>query len=207
MHDLQVLRYLQAFADHHHLQDLVLFNTHVLTAVPVVSSAATPISLLATFANGSALSNKAHPLTASVAAAAADYGPAKTVPWPRWKVTWQHTQTDRVAQDRPAAVTGSTGPTTAVPAANACANNQPQPTSSVQSEVFDALLVCNGHYTEPRLPDIPGAEQFPGLLMHSHNYRRPDGFKGQHVAVIGGSFSGGVFHSTGAFRHPQIKVT
>jgi hypothetical protein len=196
MHDLQVLRYLQAFADHHHLQDFVLFNTRVLTAIPVDSSAATPIPLLAASANGSTLSNEVRPQAAAVAAAALDQSPAllaAAVPWPRWNVTWQQTQTDRAAGAAPA--TGSTSPTRAVPAADACADNIPQPKSDVQTEVFDALLVCNGHYTEPRLPDIPGAEQFPGLLMHSHNYRRPDGFRGQHVAVIGASFSGGPYCS------------
>ncbi|WIA31500.1 hypothetical protein OEZ86_002393 [Tetradesmus obliquus] len=37
---------------------------------------------------------------------------------------------------------------------------------------------------------LPGAEGWPGLLMHSHNYRSAERFKGQHVAVLGASFSG-----------------
>lgn len=60
------------------------------------------------------------------------------------------------------------------------------------TELFDAVLVCNGHYSEPKLPQLPGAEGWPGLLMHSHNYRSAERFKGQHVAVLGASFSGGV---------------
>jgi hypothetical protein len=37
---MQVLRYLQAFAEHHHLQQLIRFSTHVLQAVPVRATAA-----------------------------------------------------------------------------------------------------------------------------------------------------------------------
>jgi hypothetical protein len=37
---MQVLRYLQAFADHYHLQELIRFSTHVLQAVPAGATAA-----------------------------------------------------------------------------------------------------------------------------------------------------------------------
>ncbi|KAI8476836.1 MAG: FAD/NAD(P)-binding domain-containing protein [Monoraphidium minutum] len=67
-------------------------------------------------------------------------------------------------------------------------------------EQFDALVVCNGHYSATNLPDVEGAAAFPGLQMHSHNYRRgwaggrdrwrPDQFAGQVVAVVGASNSG-----------------
>lgn len=59
-----------------------------------------------------------------------------------------------------------------------------------QRHVFDAVVVCNGHYSEPNLPQVEGAATFPGLQMHSHNYRQPDGFKGQTVMVVGASNSG-----------------
>jgi thioredoxin reductase len=55
---------------------------------------------------------------------------------------------------------------------------------------FDAVAVCNGHYSEPRVPDLPGSENFPGLLMHSHNYRHPEPFRGQTIALLGASASG-----------------
>ncbi|WP_309387358.1 NAD(P)-binding domain-containing protein [Cerasicoccus frondis] len=57
-------------------------------------------------------------------------------------------------------------------------------------ERFDAVMVCNGHYREPRVPKLPGMERFGGLLMHSHNYRRPENFAGQSVAVFGAKASG-----------------
>ncbi|KAK9076427.1 hypothetical protein SSX86_004761 [Deinandra increscens subsp. villosa] len=60
-------------------------------------------------------------------------------------------------------------------------------TSGVSSvEMFDAVVVCNGHNTQPRLPtDIPGIETWSKKQMHSHNYREPGSFRDQIVVVIG----------------------
>jgi cation diffusion facilitator CzcD-associated flavoprotein CzcO len=33
-------------------------------------------------------------------------------------------------------------------------------------QVFDAVVVCNGHFSEPNLPDIPGSDSWPGLQLH-----------------------------------------
>ncbi|EFJ25343.1 hypothetical protein SELMODRAFT_413958 [Selaginella moellendorffii] len=57
-------------------------------------------------------------------------------------------------------------------------------------EVFDAVVVCNGHYFQPRVAQIPGIEKWPGKQYHSHTYRTPDLFKDQVVAVIGNGPSG-----------------
>ncbi|KAK2993843.1 hypothetical protein RJ640_012804 [Escallonia rubra] len=57
-------------------------------------------------------------------------------------------------------------------------------------EVYDAVVVCNGHYTEPRIADIPGIDVWPGKQLHSHNYRVPEPFKDQVVVLIGSSASG-----------------
>jgi thioredoxin reductase len=58
------------------------------------------------------------------------------------------------------------------------------------SQDYDAIVVCNGHYSEPRIPDISGMDSFPGLQMHSHNYRDPERFRDLNVLVIGASNSG-----------------
>ncbi|KAI3449100.1 hypothetical protein Pfo_005765 [Paulownia fortunei] len=52
-------------------------------------------------------------------------------------------------------------------------------------EVFDAVVVCIGHYTQPRVANFPGIEKWPGNQMHSHNYRVPEPFLDQIVVVIG----------------------
>ncbi|MYD99577.1 MAG: NAD(P)-binding protein [Gammaproteobacteria bacterium] len=61
----------------------------------------------------------------------------------------------------------------------------------VDGEAFDAIAVCNGHFSEPYVPELPGLEDFPGVALHSHNYRRPDAFAGSRIVVLGTSVSGG----------------
>ena len=53
--------------------------------------------------------------------------------------------------------------------------------------IFDALVVCNGHHWNPRMPQYPG--HFEGKLMHSHAVKRFSDFKDQKVLVIGGGNS------------------
>ena len=33
---------------------------------------------------------------------------------------------------------------------------------SIKEECFDSVMVCNGHYTRPLVPTIPGMDQFGG---------------------------------------------
>ncbi|KAL9254293.1 Flavin-containing monooxygenase FMO GS-OX-like 1-like protein [Drosera capensis] len=56
-------------------------------------------------------------------------------------------------------------------------------------DVFDAVVICNGHVTVPRLPHIPGVEKWPGKQTHSHNYRVPEPFKDEVVVIIGSGAS------------------
>jgi hypothetical protein len=46
---------------------------------------------------------------------------------------------------------------------------------------FDAVIVANGHYDTPFVPDIPGIAEwnrmYPGEISHSKFYRRVDGFR------------------------------
>ncbi len=56
-----------------------------------------------------------------------------------------------------------------------------------QTQLFDALVVCNGHHWNPRMPTYPG--QFSGRFMHSHGVKRFSDFTNQRVLVIGGGNS------------------
>lgn len=57
-------------------------------------------------------------------------------------------------------------------------------------ESFDAVMVCNGHYFKPSIPNIPGRDIFTGKQMHSHDYRVPEVFDGKRVVVLGAGPSG-----------------
>uniref|UniRef100_A0A3Q4ACR6 Flavin-containing monooxygenase n=1 Tax=Mola mola TaxID=94237 RepID=A0A3Q4ACR6_MOLML len=62
-----------------------------------------------------------------------------------------------------------------------------------ETHVFDAVLVCTGHYTQPHLPltDFPGIESFEGRYFHSWHYRNAEDLQGKRVVVIGIGNSGG----------------
>ncbi|XP_068448897.1 flavin-containing monooxygenase 5-like [Clinocottus analis] len=59
--------------------------------------------------------------------------------------------------------------------------------------VFDAVMVCTGHFTRPHLPlqDFPGLESFEGRHLHSWDYRTAEGLQGKRVLVVGLGNSGG----------------
>ncbi|KAM0713546.1 hypothetical protein Q7P37_010508 [Cladosporium fusiforme] len=58
---------------------------------------------------------------------------------------------------------------------------------------FDAVVVANGHYHAPNIPDLPGLREwkqaFPDRIQHSKLYRRPQGFRDQNVLIIGAGVS------------------
>ncbi|CAN6283973.1 unnamed protein product [Urochloa humidicola] len=60
----------------------------------------------------------------------------------------------------------------------------------VAEEVFDAVVVCNGHWTVPQVAKIRGIDNWRGKQIHSHNYRVPEPFRDQNVVVVGMGASG-----------------
>lgn len=60
--------------------------------------------------------------------------------------------------------------------------------------MYDAVVVANGHFTVPYIPDIKGIakwnEQYPGVISHSKTYRTPTLFKNKKVIVVGNAASG-----------------
>ena len=55
--------------------------------------------------------------------------------------------------------------------------------------IFNFILLCR-HFFVPLKPSVPGLQSFSGLLMHSHDYRRPDVFEGKRVVILGAAASG-----------------
>jgi cation diffusion facilitator CzcD-associated flavoprotein CzcO len=67
-------------------------------------------------------------------------------------------------------------------------------TSKPTVSIYDAVIVANGHYTVPHVPDIQGVgvwnKIYPGSIIHSKAYRKPEAFTNKKVLVIGNSASG-----------------
>ncbi|MCG2760586.1 MAG: NAD(P)/FAD-dependent oxidoreductase [Candidatus Delongbacteria bacterium] len=57
------------------------------------------------------------------------------------------------------------------------------------SEVFDYLVVASGHFSTPNMPYFKGIESFTGNVMHAHDFRGADQFKGRNLLLIGSSYS------------------
>ncbi|XP_008262366.4 flavin-containing monooxygenase 5-like [Oryctolagus cuniculus] len=58
--------------------------------------------------------------------------------------------------------------------------------------VFDGILVCSGHHTDPYLPlqSFPGIEKFKGYYFHSREYKSPEEFSEKRIIVVGIGNSG-----------------
>lgn len=66
--------------------------------------------------------------------------------------------------------------------------------AELYKDVYDAVVVANGHYSVPNIPRIKGMDEFqvahPHIISHSKNYRTPDIFSGKKVIVVGNGPSG-----------------
>jgi cation diffusion facilitator CzcD-associated flavoprotein CzcO len=58
-------------------------------------------------------------------------------------------------------------------------------TSTGQELYARAVVIATGIVSNPQLPEMPHADRFGGLMFHSVEYRRPAGFSGQRVLVVG----------------------
>eukprot|EP00088_Acartia_fossae_P038310 TRINITY_DN3968_c0_g1_i1.p1 TRINITY_DN3968_c0_g1~~TRINITY_DN3968_c0_g1_i1.p1 ORF type:complete len:450 (-),score=155.19 TRINITY_DN3968_c0_g1_i1:161-1510(-) len=59
----------------------------------------------------------------------------------------------------------------------------------LESEKFDYVIVASGHYSVPNVPTFEGIEKFPGRVMHAHDFRDANEFKGKNLMLIGASYS------------------
>lgn len=58
------------------------------------------------------------------------------------------------------------------------------------TNIYDVVMICNGHYNTPITPNLPGEEKFKGHVIHSHQYRSYETYKNLRVLVIGAGPSG-----------------
>lgn len=59
---------------------------------------------------------------------------------------------------------------------------------------YDAIIIANGHFSVPYIPDVPGLadwnKQLPNTITHAKYYENPMPYKGKRVLVIGNFASG-----------------
>ncbi|XP_031638724.1 senecionine N-oxygenase-like [Contarinia nasturtii] len=79
------------------------------------------------------------------------------------------------------------------------------PNNEFQTLTYDYVFVCNGHFSSPRYPSIPGIKEFEGKMLHSHDYRKPESFQDESVLVIGLGPSG--MDITGQLSKVATRIT
>ncbi|KAI1906528.1 hypothetical protein LOZ61_006618 [Ophidiomyces ophidiicola] len=52
-------------------------------------------------------------------------------------------------------------------------------------DAYDAVFACSGALYQPAVPEFEGLQAFKGRVFHSRTYRRPSGFEGKRIAIIG----------------------
>ncbi|MBR2515340.1 MAG: NAD(P)/FAD-dependent oxidoreductase [Halomonas sp.] len=57
------------------------------------------------------------------------------------------------------------------------------------TEEFDHVVVATGHFSTPNAPYFEGLNQFPGRVMHAHDFRDACEFIGKNLLLIGSSYS------------------
>jgi cation diffusion facilitator CzcD-associated flavoprotein CzcO len=78
------------------------------------------------------------------------------------------------------------------------------------SELFDALVVANGHHWDPQWPEPPPPGEFAGAQIHSHVYRNPSEpleLRGRRVVVVGLGNSAADIASELSYRFCAARVT
>lgn len=58
-------------------------------------------------------------------------------------------------------------------------------------EVFHtrSIICASGSFTNPNIPNIPGMNDFNGLILHSKDYKNDEEFRNKRVVVVGGGNS------------------
>ena len=57
------------------------------------------------------------------------------------------------------------------------------------TEEFDYVVVATGHFSTPNAPSFKGLNQFPGRVLHAHDFRDACEFAGKDLLLVGSSYS------------------
>ena len=59
----------------------------------------------------------------------------------------------------------------------------------LSTEEFDYVVVATGHFSTPNTPYFEGLEQFPGRVLHAHDFRDACEFADKDLLLVGSSYS------------------
>lgn len=59
----------------------------------------------------------------------------------------------------------------------------------VVKEHFDHVIVANGHFSVPNVPEFEGVTEFEGSVIHAHDFRNAEEYKGKDILIVGASYS------------------
>ena len=51
------------------------------------------------------------------------------------------------------------------------------------------VVIASGHFSVPYIPEYEGMKSFPGRILHSHDFRDAEEFRGKDIIVLGSSYS------------------
>lgn len=57
------------------------------------------------------------------------------------------------------------------------------PNNKFETKIYDAVFVCSGHFAAPKIPDLPGTDEFNGKMIHSHDFRTSEDFRGKYFII------------------------
>lgn len=63
------------------------------------------------------------------------------------------------------------------------------PSDEERTETFDYVICATGHFSTPNVPQFPGFDKFPGRVLHAHDFRDANEFKGKDILLVGSSYS------------------
>ncbi|XP_066453381.1 flavin-containing monooxygenase 3-like isoform X2 [Eleutherodactylus coqui] len=78
-----------------------------------------------------------------------------------------------------------------------------------KTDIFDAVMVCTGQHAQPvaAMNTLPGIEKFKGQIIHCQEYKRPIGFDGKRVLIIGMGNTGVDFSTELCTRASQVYLS
>ena len=57
------------------------------------------------------------------------------------------------------------------------------------AEQFDHVIVASGHFSTPNVPEFEGFDSFKGRVLHAHDFRDAEEFRGKDILIVGTSYS------------------